>query len=155
VSDVRAATTTQAAQIAAPSADELLVEVASLLTELRDAAQIKVETYRTGLANMLSRPVYRRPLDRINNLRMNIDSLTGRAGRAAWQHVRIMKHQVEGMLSRLESLDPTTILARGYSLAFERGTGKLISRTGQGKAGMPVDLRVSDGSIKMKVEEET
>ncbi len=154
-SDVRAATPTQAAQIAAPSADELMGEVASLLMDLRGAVEIKIETYRTSVGNLLSRPVYRRPLDRVNNLRQNIDALSARSGRAAWNHLKFLKQELLSSIGRLESLDPTVILSRGYSLAFNRESGKLISRTGQVMEGTLVDLRVSDGYIKMRVEEET
>jgi exodeoxyribonuclease VII large subunit len=154
-SDVRAATPTQAAQIAAPSADELMGEVATLLLEIRGDTEIKIETYRTGVGNLLSRPVYRRPLDRVNNLRQNIDALSARSGRAAWNHLKFLKQHLQSSIGRLESLDPTVILSRGYSLAFNRDSGKLISKTGHVMEGTLVDLRVSDGYIKMRVEEET
>jgi exodeoxyribonuclease VII large subunit len=154
-SDVRAATPTQAAQIAAPSADELMGEVATLLLEIRGDTEIKIETYRTGVGNLLSRPVYRRPLDRVNNLRQNIDALSARSGRAAWNHLKFLKQHLQSSIGRLESLDPTVILSRGYSLAFNRDSGKLISKTEHVMEGTLVDLRVSDGYIKMRVEEET
>jgi len=153
--DVRAATPTQAAQIAAPAADELLLEVVGRLSELRQAGEMKVETYRTGLENALSRPVYRRPVDRINSLRLNVDALAGRSSRARLSRLKVLRHQFISAGSRLETLDPSAILARGYSLAFQRETAKLISRTAQVGPGDQVDLRVSDGIIKLKVDEET
>ncbi len=152
--DVRAATPTQAAQIAAPAAGELLLEVIGRLSELRQAGEMKVETYRTGLENALSRPVYRRPVDRINGLRLNVDALAGRCSRAALSGLKVLRHQFISVESRLETLDPSAILARGYSLAFQRETGKLISRTAQVSPSDKVDLRVSDGIIKLKVDEE-
>jgi exodeoxyribonuclease VII large subunit len=151
--DVRAATPTQAATIAAPSADELRLEVANLLAELRQAAEMKAETYRTGLSNLLSRPVYRRPMDRVANLRQNLDVLSARILRAVRSRLNVISHRLQSAVNRLETLDPTTILARGYSLAFNRETGRLITRVAQGLPGTPVDLRVCDGILKLRTEE--
>lgn len=154
-SDIRAATPTQAAAIAAPDVRDLFSDVCAGLAELRDAAKIKIETYRTGLSNILSRPVYTRPLDSIYNLRQNLDLLLTRLGRAATSRVVALKHRLESAQGRLAALDPATILARGYSLAFNRDTGRLITRTEQAPPGANVDLHVSDGIIFMTVDEET
>jgi len=155
VSDSRAATPTQAAAIAAPDAYELLADVAARLAELRDAVKIKTETYRTGLSNTLSRPIFIRPLDRIYNLRQNLDYQLTRLGRAATSRIVVLRHRLESIVNRLDNLDPNTILARGYSLAFNHKTGRLISRTGQAPSGTDVDLHVSDGKIRLRVSEET
>jgi len=154
VSDVRAATPTQAAQIAAPGAAEILAQVASLRTDLRQATEIKIETYQTSLSNLLSRPVYRRPLDRFYNFRLNVDGYAGRVSRAVHNRLAILKHRLDSSVNRLENLDPTTILSRGYSLAFNRNDGSLITSTDHVKTGLPVDLRVTDGFIKLRVEGE-
>ena len=153
VADLRAATPTQAAQIAAPSSAELLQTVSDMLAEHRQAAEMKIETYNTGLMNILSRTVYKRPLDRINNLRQNIDTYSDRYFRAVAGHLKLLRHRFESMVERLNTLDPEAILSRGYSLAFEADTGRLIRKTVQAKSGMPVDLRVSDGTIKLTVSE--
>jgi exodeoxyribonuclease VII large subunit len=116
---------------------------------------MKVETYRTGLDNVLSRLVYRRPLDGVNMRRQDVDSLLSRAGRAIVSRLTVMQHRLESAANRLAALDPTAILSRGYSLAFQAETGRLITRVAQAPEGTKVDLRVSDGTIKLKVDEET
>jgi len=153
-SDVRAATPTQAAQIAAPSSDEILDEVNSYLGEFRQAAHMKIGMYRTGLDNILSRPVYVRPADRILNLRQNIDMYNARVQRAVRSKVGMLRQSVESIADRLRALDPEAILSRGYSLAFKRDSGELVTRTGQVSSGDVIDLQVTDGKIKTVAEEE-
>ena len=153
VSDLRAATPTQAAQLAAPSSEELMGGISDMLVEFRQATDMKIETYRISLSNILSRTVFKRPVDRINNLRQSMDLITGRCSRAITGRLKVLRHRFGSMVSRVDALDPQAILARGYSLAFEGETGKLITRTGQVDPGDPVDLRVSDGTIKLKVSE--
>lgn len=153
VSDVRAATPTQAAVLAAPSIQELMTNLESLLAEFRLAAGIKVETYRTGLDNLLSRLVFRRPMDWINTRRLNLDSLFSRATRSAINSVKLLRQKIEASINHLAGLNPESILARGYSLAFNAESGKLISRTAQAPSGTKVDLRVSDGIIKLTADE--
>ena len=155
VADLRAATPTQAATLAAPAADELLVEVVSLLSELRQASEMKAETYLTGLSNILSRPVFTRPLDRIGSFLQNLDALIDRSDRAVSARLNTLKHRLGAFTSRLEALDPAAILARGYSLAFRRDTGALISRTIQAPPGTGVNLRIIDGILKLTVDKET
>jgi exonuclease VII large subunit len=81
--------------------------------------------------------------------------MLGRLGRAATSRIVVLRHRFESIVNRLENLDPKTILARGYSLAFNHKTGKLISRIRQAPAGTAVDLHVSDGMIRLRVSEET
>ncbi len=154
VSDLRAATPTQAAQIAASDVNEIRSDIVTLLAALNQAAVMKLETYRTGCVNILSRPVFTRPMDRLNGLRQNIDALSGRISRAVRTRMNILRHELKSRANRLETLDPTAILSRGYSLAFDRETGSLISRTGQVTPGVKVDLRVSDGIIKLIADKE-
>jgi len=155
VADVRAATPTQAAGLAVPDLDELKAGIDFLLAAYRQDAELKVDTYFGGLQNLASRPVYRRPLDRINAGRQRIDSLIWRASKSTVSHLAIFKHRLESLNNRLTALDPTSILSRGYSLAFLSDTGKLVTRTSQTSPGIKVDLRVSDGTIKMRVREGT
>ncbi len=153
--DMRAATPTQAAVIAAPSALELGTSILNLLAELRQAAEMKLETYRTSLENVTSRPVFRRPLDRIDTRRQDLDSLSSRLGRAISARLTLLRHQLVSVGNRLEALDPIATLARGYSLAFRRDSGRLVSRVEQAPPGIAIDLRVSDGVINLTVDKET
>ena len=95
-----------------------------------------------------------RPLDKVNNLLQNLDVLTSRNARAVVSRLNEFRHRLHSAVNRLETLDPDAILARGFSLAFNRDTGGLISKTRQSEPGLPVDLRVSDGIIKLTVDEE-
>jgi exodeoxyribonuclease VII large subunit len=153
--DLRAATPTQAAAIAVPDVNELLTRIDSLLAEYRQAADLKVDTYSTSLQNVISRPVYLRPLDRLNSARQSIDGLIQRATKAGSSRLAIFRHRLESLRNRLAALDPVSILSRGYSLAFLEDSGKLIIRTSQTSPGIKVDLRVSDGTIKLRVREGT
>jgi exodeoxyribonuclease VII large subunit len=152
VADIRAATPTQAAVIAAPAATDLVASIESFLAEYRQAAEIRIETYRTGLDNVLSRPVFRKPMERMNMRRQDIDVMLSRLARAIGSRTTLIRHRLDSLANRLQALDPSAILSRGYSLAFESESGKLISRVEQARSGTKVDLRVSDGTIKLTAD---
>ena len=154
VADLRAATPTQAAQLATPDVADILSDVKGSLNDIRQSAVIKLDTYRTGYFNIMSRPVYTRPVDRINNFSQNLDAVTSRLTRAVEQRLRLLGHKLRSAMNRLETLDPSAILSRGYSLAFNVETGRLISRTAQVSKGDRVDLRVSDGTVRLKADGE-
>ncbi len=153
-SDLRAATPTQAAAVAAPATVDLASSILGSIGELRQTAEMKTETYRTGLMNIISRPVYTRPMDSVHSRLQNLDSVASRMGRAISMRLSRLRHRLDATLKNLEALDPSAILARGYSLAYVRETGSLFSKVRQAEPGMGVDLRVSDGTVKMTVDKE-
>jgi len=154
VADMRAATPTQAAALAAPSADDLRASVLTFLAEFKDAARIQVETYRGRLENILSRPIYVRPLDAVNARRQNIDRLIFHANQLLASRMSDFRYRLQLLQGKLQTLNPEAILNRGYSIAFRSDTGKLISRVEHAPEGSPVDLKVSNGIIKLTVNKE-
>jgi len=154
VADVRAATPTQAAQIATLDVDEILSDISASLSEIRQNLMMKIDLSRSGCNNLLSRPVYARPVDRINNMRQILDSVSSRFSRAVDQNFILLRQKLQSAVFRLENLDPEVILSRGYSLAFNADTGRLISKTAQVSEGDGVDLKVSDGTIRLTVNPE-
>jgi exodeoxyribonuclease VII large subunit len=64
----------------------------------------------------------------------------------------ISRERVQQYWARLESLNPSAVLQRGYAVVRRRDTGQVITRPSQVRAGDPLDIRVSEGSFGAVVE---
>jgi exodeoxyribonuclease VII large subunit len=154
VADVRAATPTQAASIAAPDIYDLHENLYGLLSNIRVRVEARYKNCLGQLDNTVSRTVFTRPKDKIHARMQDVDFLQGRLRREITVRLSKLKKDVETSTARISSLDPQAILNRGYSLAFNSETGKLISRVSQASPGAQVDLKLSDGNIKLTVDGE-
>ena len=61
------------------------------------------------------------------------------------------KNTFEKQIALLDSLSPLKTMSRGYSVATSND-GKLVSSISQVKEGDSINLRVTDGNIKAKIE---
>lgn len=64
------------------------------------------------------------------------------------------RHRLERAQATLEALSPLRVLERGYSVA-QGPDGRVLSRTADFTVGSPFRLRLSDGRVAARVEEET
>jgi exodeoxyribonuclease VII large subunit len=130
VADVRAPTPSAAMELALPDREAALRHVNALGTRLgrglgRRTALLQARLARTG--------------DRIQV--------------AMERHIRAPRITIDRMAVQLEALSPLKVLARGYSVArLENGT--VAHRTAQLPPGTRFSLRVSDGELTARSEEE-
>lgn len=173
VADVRAATPSQAAEFALPDrravAQRVLVLQASLIgttnalvTERQERLQRTLErmgaalqdrlrhaerrllTARGRLAPALERHV-REPRERLARLEMRLEPAMRRS--LAARRATIERHAAQ-----LDALSPLAVLGRGYALPRALD-GRVLRRIEDFPAGAPFTLRVSDGTVPVRVED--
>ena len=125
VADVRALTPSEAAELVAPAAEELLAGLRQvqkrLAAAVRSAARGGPVAARCGRAAH----VFRRPYQRIYDLARRLDEL-GRARSRADAAAAAARPAAgsTGAAARLESLSPLAVLGRGYSLTQRTADGR-------------------------------
>ncbi|MCC6147908.1 MAG: exodeoxyribonuclease VII large subunit [Anaerolineaceae bacterium] len=148
--DLRAPTPTAAAVLATPDSSDLAASLNALQLRLDNQFQNNCSSRREKL-NMLSRQLHQNsPLWQIQNNRQHLDELTARSYRSLIGnlHLHLARHQ--GMVQRLELLNPIATLQRGYAIVTGEN-GKIISTTNQVSINTPIQVQVSDGTFKAKV----
>jgi exodeoxyribonuclease VII large subunit len=169
--DLRAATPTAAAELAAPARDELIAQLDVLARRLVQRVRHRLDREAQRLdqrALQVARPAawVHREATRVQalgaRLRGSLVQSLARAGQAAtraadrWRHAGAM--QRAGMASRLQaqalrlaSLDPHKVLARGYTLVLdERGRALMSARAAP--PGEQVAIRWHDGSRPARLD---
>lgn len=91
----------------------------------------------------------KRPLERIEQLYLQVDDLNGRMSVAVTNALRRRIDQVQAIIKQLDALSPESTLGRGY-VRIER-TGEAITRASDLKQDDTVDVRFYDGSQKARI----
>lgn len=68
-------------------------------------------------------------------------------------HLRDLRTRTDGLESRLRLLSPEQVLARGYSITMDAGTGKVLRSRTEVKPGQRLRTRLKNGEISSRVEE--
>ena len=150
VADHRAETPTAAVVALTPDRRELLASLSDLRERMADAAERRVKFARQRLDQFATRPVFRRPLQRVNDLGQRLDDIGERMARAAKQQLAQAAQQLASLSAQLESLSPLQVLARGYSLTHT-DDGRLVRDASALRPGDLLVTRVASGVIRSLV----
>jgi len=152
VADVRALTPSEAAERVVPAADEVRDLLHRQQQRLAIAARGRFDAARARLDALAAYRVFRRPLERVQLLAQRLDELQGRAARAARGRMELGRANLGALASRLESLSPLAVLARGYSLTTRLSDGKLVRSAGEIAVEDRLKTRLADGELISRVE---
>lgn len=168
--DLRAPTPTAAAELAAPSREGLLQQLAGLERSLALRTDHRLQT----LAQRLDRLALRlsRPSDTLARQRRLLDLLAQRAAAAPRRRVEMQtqrlahleqrharahrdilarqRTRLEALEARLQALDPQHVLARGYAW-LDDGQGGAITSVQALQPGREVRAVLADGAADMQV----
>jgi exodeoxyribonuclease VII large subunit len=148
VADLRAPTPTAAAAAASPEREALLEEVAALRRRLSRDLQRIVETRAQRLDAAARRLLT--PAERLARHRETLALLARRLRNASAGRIALMRSRLDARRAALSHLDPTRVLARGYSIV--RDADGAIRRTSAGLvAGAPLSLTFSEGGAEVSV----
>lgn len=150
VSDLRAATPSQAAELAIPDAAEVLQRVRSLRARLLQAARSNISLRREQLRHLMQRPLWQAPERLLEARVQQLDALSERLKRAAAARAEEKHQALASAIDRLALLDPVRVLHRGYAVVEKEG--RPLSRVREAAPGDTLLLRLADGQIQAGVE---
>jgi len=152
--DLRAPTPTAAAELATPIT---LYDLAGALRadseRLNQALKRQLDECRAGLESLNTGLRFYSPARRLQTEAQRLDGLSRRADRALAQRLALASAQLAGASSRLESLNPLSVLRRGYAVVTRIADGKIVETAQQAPAGADLRVRLASGALKVKVQE--
>ena len=152
VADLRAATPSNAAELAVPDQDALYQNLDSLSEAMAIAMSRRLNAAREKLEGLANRPVLRSPLASYENKRKALQLLDARLVSAQNRNVAKNRQRFVAQVSKLDAMSPLKVLTRGYAVASDEA-GRIIRSAGEVKSGDPITVRVSDGIIHANVTE--
>ncbi|WP_294157124.1 exodeoxyribonuclease VII large subunit [uncultured Selenomonas sp.] len=147
--DVRAATPSQAAELAVPDTRALAEGVAQLSIRLRHAAARSIEQKRAALERLTSRPAFQQPASLLAERQQTLDQLVERFHRSAKQRLDGKRQAYEKAAESLELLSPIHVLRRGYTVVERDGVP--VSRVKNLATGEAIDICFADGTATAEV----
>ncbi|MEN9562433.1 MAG: hypothetical protein RIR73_677, partial [Chloroflexota bacterium] len=146
--DLRAPTPTAAAELATQiTLDDLKANLTFQTSRLTDLTSGLLSDHQTLLSSLAARLKYVSPERRIQSEFQLLDELARRTTTALKHSIQLQLARVDGMAKRLQSLNPTGVLARGYAIITRKADGKVVSQVTDAKGELTV--RVSDGEFEV------
>jgi exodeoxyribonuclease VII large subunit len=152
VADVRALTPSEAAELVAPAAEDLLARLRQTRMRLAAAVRHRISSSRARLDGLAGSRPLRRPHERLAELARRLDELAGRASRALRQRLRLARRHLDQATARLEALSPLAVLGRGYSLTARLADGQIVRDAAQLAQGETIVTRFARGKAASRVE---
>jgi len=144
--DVRAATPSQAAELAVPDRSELVRYVDSLSARLVQITKRQLQNKRLRLNAALQSTALRAPQQLLAERRQRLDKASLRLQQLMEAALKQRRHRLELALGKLDMLSPVHVLRRGYGL-IEHGNS-IVTSVKQIKPGDELVLTFKDGRIR-------
>ena len=154
VADLRAATPSNAAELAVPEWEAVSDSLLDDRLRLGQAVHKKLERSAQRLESLASRPIMASPLAFVQQRRLDLDRLAERLEASEKQVLSENRQTYIRLASSLEALSPLKVLSRGYSLVTDPD-GNVIRRAQCVNIGQAVHIRLSEGSLDCRVENRT
>ena len=149
--DLRAATPSAAAELAVPVLAELQASLDSLGLRLRQALGRGQDARRAALRRLTSSMVLSMPQKTLLAPRvLRLEQADRALNRAMALRMDREHRRLERAAALLRTLNPESVLDRGYALAVQNG--KIVTSAAKLKPGEDFSVRLSDGRIDANVQ---
>lgn len=152
VADLRAATPSNAAELAVPDQLELRQQLAAKRALLLTLIQKQLKHERQAVSALASARSLKSPINYLNDQRLRLDYTHRRLSAASVDLVNRNRQQFVRLTSKLDAMSPLKVLGRGYSVALNEN-GKLVKSVKTVKSGERLTVQIEDGKILTQVQE--
>ncbi|MBO5786388.1 MAG: exodeoxyribonuclease VII large subunit [Clostridia bacterium] len=147
VADLRAPTPSAAAELAVPDVRELKKQFLNVEKRMLQSLNSKTDYLRQRLLVLSQRPVLQSPKSYFDDRRMAVARNEERLYNIVGNRIEREKMKLFAQNEKLKSLDPLSVLGRGFSVAFGED-GRAIKSVDELPAGTEFELMLSDGKKK-------
>ena len=150
VADLRAATPSNAAELAVPDEDALRQNLDSMSAAMATALNRQLKAARQHLNVLSASPALRSPTGYIEQKEKSLELLKNRLVSAQNQHIHRSNQRYIAAVSKLNAMSPLKVLTRGYSMA-QTEEGEVIRSVHQVERGQRLTISLSDGKLAATV----
>lgn len=151
VADLRAPTPSAAAELAVPNISDVIYTISNYENRYKTDLKKKVQIMKLRYEKCMTRNVFKNPTQKINEKEMLLDMKVKNISSAMNNIINKKNIILVKNITKIDSLSPLKTLSRGYSIAEK--DGKILKSVTQVNKEDRIELKVTDGIIKTKVEE--
>lgn len=152
VADLRAATPSNAAELAVPDQDALRQNLDAYSLSMAASLNRQLKTARQHLNMLSASPALSSPTGYLDQKRKNLELLQNRLVSAQTRMVEQKSRQFIGLTSKLDAMSPLKVLTRGYAMA-ETGEGQVLKSVKQIEIGAQMKVTFNDGHVYATVSD--
>lgn len=152
VADLRAATPSNAAELAVPDRMELAAQLRVTGARLVQLERHRIALERQRVQALASKRVLTNPKNYLEDRAMALDHVTQRFSEMVQRGMTARRERMARAAGILDALSPMKVLARGYAMATDE-TGRIVKRVEQLNVDDFIELRLVDGRAKCHVDE--
>jgi len=150
--DLRAPTPSAAAELAVWSRRDFLDQVRGNISRQTSIIKSMTSKGRNNLLSILSRPVFKKPLESVYMHQQTLDQQSKMLIRAGKNLFEKYKNRLSLVISQLEAMSPLKVLGRGYSVTRRLPSRELVSSITQTNPGDRLETKLQDGTIVSFIE---
>ena len=152
VADLRAATPSNAAELAVPDQAALLQNMDAAASAMASALAGRLRHARQRLAVLSQSPALISPTGYLEQRGKNLEHLKTRLIAAQTQQLQRKRQRFIAATSKLDAMSPLKVLSRGYSIV-NADDGNILRSVHQTAPGGKIRVTLSDGSLSAVVAE--
>ncbi len=150
VADLRAATPSNAAELAVPDQDTIRQSLDGMMTSMIAAMNRKIKVSRQHLEVLAASPALKSPDGYLNQRKKTLELLNNRLISAQTKQLAFKKQRHIALAAKLDAMSPLKVLSRGYSMA-QKEDGSILRSIKQVEAGDKIHLTMEDGVLSATV----
>lgn len=150
VADLRAATPSNAAELAVPNAEDIRETLRGYDIRMAQAMRKQMAQRRAALDNLAGRRVLQSPAAYFDLRRVELDYTRSRLTAAGERWLAARRHGFAQYAAALDAMSPLKVLARGYAMATD-ADGTVLRSAAKVQPGDPVRVQLQDGALHCTV----
>ena len=150
VADLRAATPSNAAELAVPDQDALRQALDSMTAAMTQHLTRQLKHARRQLTMLAQSPSLTSPEQYIIQRKKTLELLCGRVFTAQTKIIHTHRQRYIAATAKLDAMSPLKVLTRGYAMA-QNETGEVVRSVGQVNTGDRIYISVNDGVLTTTV----
>ena len=150
VADLRAATPSNAAELAVPDMETLLQNLDEKNAAMAVSLQRQLKNARHHLNVLAASPALQSPTGYLEAKAKSLELLKNRLISAQNRSLSAMQQRYIQNVAKLDAMSPLKVLTRGYSMA-QNEEGELVRSVHQVQTGDSLTIRFADGAVTASV----
>lgn len=150
VADLRAATPSNAAELAVPDQDALRQNLDSMTAAMVASLDRQIRSAKRHLDVLSQSPALQSPVGYLQQREKSMELLKNRLIAAQNQNITRKNQQYIAAVSKLDAMSPLKVLSRGYAMT-QNQSGEVIRSVKQVELGERIAINLSDGKLSATV----
>ena len=152
VADVRAATPSNAAELAVPDQQEIFRRLDALQTRMVQSEKKRVKLFAERYEKLARSRVLRDPMAFIDDKRLLLDYTQKNLASLAQNQMAQREQRFAALAAKLDALSPLKVLGRGYAVA-KSADGRILRAAEDADVGEKIEILLGQGSLSCTVNE--